>query len=518
MVLMLPKNHFMVYQKALLKNVEFYQLKEKVSPMPFSIEIIRHFTIAMVGILFFTKVRSLKFSFGKKMLLCVAFVVQTTLTLALLTSVFGIGEPFRTVVTIIVTGIIFALILRERIERIMIALTIVFASGFILTSAAAILSFLFLSPFLVSDISGDYVRTVATAIISIAVAVLIRKIKIDFSIIFKRFASGIFLSISGIAIIFYGLITDELSNTSTLLLIAGFVVLGYGIFSWFRRETTIARDENANEIISKKQKAILEEKERDFAILQNVHNYLEYVVHRDDKKLSAMQRAVEKLVMNSEQTDVLEDAMKILKEIKVSKNKDAIERNERIFGGKTLPPTGLIVVDAKFETVSEQAMVKGVDFNLEVDGDVSGFSNVIQEYELTNIIGDLTDNAFNAMQSVGRKINFVVEENAGNYKITSYDNGIAFDPNVLIELGTGRITSRADIGGSGIGFETIFKLIEEYGASLIITEYASETCEFSKNIAVCFNGKSEHIIKSFRFKELKRQKFKTRFIIQNLDD
>ena len=480
-------------------------------------EIIRHFIIAIVSILIFSKLRPLGLEFVKKASLCTGFVALTSSVLFLLTSFFNVGEPFRTAILVIIFGITFALLLRERIEKIFTALTIAFAVSYILLSTSLAISFLTTAPFLSFDASDDYLRVVVSGIISIAAAILLRKIKVDYSIIFKKSVSGIFLSLSGIVIVFYGLITDDLSNRSAVLLIVGFTILGYGIFSWFRRETTIARDENAKDVAAKKQQAIYEEKERDFAVLSKVHHYLESVVHRDDKKLNAMKRAVEKLVMRSNQVDILEDASKILKEIEMSKNKDEIEYKEKILGNKSLPLTGMQIVDAKFETVAEQAMLKSIDFELKVDGDVGDFDD-IHEFEIANIVGDLTENAFIAIDSLGnkqscRKIQFRIRKDDFEYSLSIYDSGISFDADVLLKLGTERITSRPDDGGSGIGFETIFKILTEYGASLKIVEYADNSCGYTKNIEIDFDNKSEYMIKSYRASELKKLNSGTKFII-----
>ena len=489
--------------------------------MAFFTEIIRHFIIAIVSILLFTKIRPPNLGFTKNALLYASFVALTTSALILLTSVFNIGEPFRTAVISIVSGIAFSLILRERFEKIITIFTIVFASSFVLYSISLIISYLITSPFLPGYATYDYIRAIITAALCIAAATMLRKIKVDFSIIFKKFTNGIFLSLSGVVVILYGLFNEDISDESTLLLIAGAMVLSYGIFSWFRRETTIAKDQNANEIISRKQQTILEEKERDFAVLKNVHDYLVSVVHRDDKKLGAMKRAVEKLVMRSEQADVLEDALKILEEIDMSKSKDEIEYNENVLGGNVLPLTGLQIVDAKFETVFEQAMLKNIDFKLEVNGDIDDFGG-IHEFEIANIIGDLTTNAFIAINSLGqsqscRKILLVIGKNEADYTLSISDSGIPFNPNVLLKLGAKRITSRPNNGGSGIGFETIFKLLNEHNASLKITEYINNSGSYTKNIEINFNKKSQYIIKSYRADELRKiklEKLETKFIIQ----
>jgi len=482
-------------------------------------DISRHFVITAVAFFFFTKIRPLNLIIVKNALLCVGFIVLSTSAFALFTNLLNIAEPLRTVIVIIASGTIFALILRERIEKMITGLIIVFAVSIILYFISLTASYLITSPFLSTDASDDFWRVVIASAICIVAAVLLGKIKFDFTSVFKKFANGIFLSISGIVIIFYGVFTEDISDESTRLLFFGFIVLGYGIFSWLRRETTISKNENAHEVIDKKRQEIIEQKEKDMTVLKDMHDYLASVVHRDDKKLGAMQRAVEKLIMRSQQWDVLEDAKNILDEISISREKDERDYNNKVLGGKTLPLTDLQIVDAKFETLAEKAMLKSVDFGLEVNGNASGFGSIILEYELSNIIGDLAENAFIAVQSQDQsKIQFSIGKSDTGYELSVSDSGIPFDTDILFKLGTERVTSRPNDGGSGYGYETIFGLLDEYGASLIITEYEPVSDDYSKNITIRFDGKADYIIKSFRADALRKQNADTKFTIHNLED
>jgi hypothetical protein len=66
----------------------------------------------------------------------------------------------------------------------------------------------------------------------------------------------------------------------------------------------------------------------------------------------------------------------------------------------------------------------------------------------------------------------------------------------LIRLGSAFVTTRADKGGSGIGFMTTFDTMRECGASLEINE--KESSDYSKSVSVRFDGKSRYVIKTYR--------------------
>ena len=79
-------------------------------------EIIKHFTIVIVSLLFLTKIKSINFCFLKKVILYLSFILLSVFTFVLLTNAFNVTEPFRTTIVILISGIIYALFLKERIE------------------------------------------------------------------------------------------------------------------------------------------------------------------------------------------------------------------------------------------------------------------------------------------------------------------------------------------------------------------------------------------------------------------
>ena len=111
--------------------------------------------------------------------------------------------------------------------------------------------------------------------------------------------------------------------------------------------------------------------------------------------------------------------------------------------------------------------------------------------------------AVNAEDNIHGKILVTLSVNGGNYEISIFDNGVAFETDTLAKLGTERITTHADSGGSGIGFMTTFETLRKSYASLIITEFENKT-PFSKSVTFRFDGATSFIILSYRAEELRR--------------
>ena len=490
--------------------------------MQYTVDLIKHVTVTTSCFIIFSKVKPQEACFIKKILLAMLFIIPTSLAFIVFAHFIIIIEPFRTMTIIIVSGIAFALILRERIERIFTALTIAYAVSYIVVFVSVILAFAITSPFLSPEVEYDIYRVIVTGIASFGLAYLVCKIKIDMDALFKKFSRGLFISISSIVIILYGLFRIEMSNDAVYLVIAGMFLLGFGIYSWLRRETTISKSENAKDVAHQKLADILEQKEKDMAVFTRVHNQLASVVHSDNKILDGFQREIEKIIMLSDQPEVLQRAGNLIEEINLSREKTEKELFGQLNSGKDLPLTGLQIVDAKFETVAEQAMLKDIEFDLDVRTNISELDKIIHQFELVNIIGDLTENSFIAIKHLVNEprhqaIKFIVDYVDNKYEISIADSGIEFGIDTLVKLGIQRITSHSDDGGSGYGYETIFKLMKKCGASLIITEYEPYSSVLSKKITIRFDSMNTYEIRSYRADKIRKINKNDKLVVNGLE-
>lgn len=168
----------------------------------------------------------------------------------------------------------------------------------------------------------------------------------------------------------------------------------------------------------------------------------------------------------------------------------------------SLPTTGIDPIDWTFDYFSIEAAKRNIDFDLRVNGDIHTIAeSVIDRAKLETIIGDHIQNAIIAIDSgdnAFRGILVTLGINSDYYELTISDSGIEFDIDVLMKLGTERITSHADTGGSGIGLMTTFDIMRECGASLVIDEKEPDRSDFRKSVTVRFDGKSQYIVKTYR--------------------
>jgi C4-dicarboxylate-specific signal transduction histidine kinase len=233
-------------------------------------------------------------------------------------------------------------------------------------------------------------------------------------------------------------------------------------------------------------------------------------IHDSNAKLTACERATKTLLRDINRPDVITKASQSLAEIKAYKEELSKElATEYSYKGKTIPLTGLQFIDAEVEELLEKASKQNINLDIQINSDIKGIVQILPQLALVNIIGNLVKNAFIAINHNGGHssryilIHLGVADNA--YEIGVEDSGIPFDIDTLIKLGKMRITSHANEGGSGRGYETIFETMKEYGASLIITEYEPESHQYVKRVSLRFDGKENYTVKSYRAKLIKEQ-------------
>ena len=125
--------------------------------------------------------------------------------------------------------------------------------------------------------------------------------------------------------------------------------------------------------------------------------------------------------------------------------------------------------------------------------------NTIEQGKLETMIGDHLQDALIAVKAGENSIRSVmatIGEVGDCYEFSVYDSGIPFEVDTLVRIGTERVTTHADEGGSGVGFMKTFETMRECGASLIIRENRGGV--FSKSITISFDGENQYIIETFR--------------------
>lgn len=158
---------------------------------------------------------------------------------------------------------------------------------------------------------------------------------------------------------------------------------------------------------------------------------------------------------------------------------------------QSIPQTGVSVIDAPIIRLYTAAENKNFRVGAEVSADVQGWftAGKLNKDDIHIILTYVCDNAIiSALGSSGANVRLELDATeSGQPLIRVYDSGKQFDENVLAKIGLEPVTSRAGVGGSGIGLFTVFEILSKYGASFTLDE-APQNYGFKKCIQIAFNG------------------------------
>ena len=166
-----------------------------------------------------------------------------------------------------------------------------------------------------------------------------------------------------------------------------------------------------------------------------------------------------------------------------------------------IPQTCVSVIDVPIIQLYTAAERKNLKVSAVTSEDIkSWFSdNKINKDDIHILISYLCDNAIiSALGSPDAKVRLELSATE-NLKplICIYDSGEQFDEGVLAKLGLEQVTTRAGVGGSGIGLFTIFGILEKYGASFTLDE-APQIFGFTKSIKIAFDECHSFVVRTFR--------------------
>lgn len=174
---------------------------------------------------------------------------------------------------------------------------------------------------------------------------------------------------------------------------------------------------------------------------------------------------------------------RILSEMNLANEKCSLEN---------IPQTGVKVLDAAIISIFTVAESKKLKVSVDIYADVeSWFSEgKLDLNDIHILLAYLCDNATNAaLGSPDAKVHVVfgATQNKEPF-IRIYDSGKQFDEEVIAKLGKEQITTRAGVGGSGIGLFTVFEILQKYGASFLLNE-VTEDFGYTKFIEIVFDGR-----------------------------
>jgi signal transduction histidine kinase len=419
--------------------------------------------------LIYIQLSSLNPSVKRKILTGIIYVIVGTAASS--ASDLIISEPYKSSLLILLSSIFFAAAGKKRFAETFFFVIISYCLSFLIyiisiAASAIVFDLLF-------GISGLDVRiSVLAFVFSIILIALICRIKFKIILTYKRGFGSAGIMLSGISLIIFTTLREGgLPDEAFRLILAGGILCALGLFCWVKRESVAAYSEKLYLLANSKLRAENEQ-------LSEIRLYLEKIVHNDSKKLPAYQEAVSELIESAENPAAKEKALRILAEIKDSREDYSAEVSEKLQEKKAFPSTGLELLDAIFKHYNKICAAKNIDFDLIV----RGTPDLIKQLELETLAANLLDNAIIACEHcVSPDKRIVVNLNSEGMSVT--DNGIAFEPETLEGLGKQRITTHAGTGGRGLGYLTIFDITRPCKASIIIT-----AAEEYKTVAVQFDG------------------------------
>lgn len=168
---------------------------------------------------------------------------------------------------------------------------------------------------------------------------------------------------------------------------------------------------------------------------------------------------------------------------------------------KNIPQTGVGVVDAPLIQLFAAAEKKNFNASADISADVGSWftESGLRKDDIHIMLSYLLDNAvISALGSPNAKVRAELKETANKKPlIRIYDSGEQFNERVLAKLGQEEVTTRAGVGGNGIGLFTVFEILRKYGASFKLDE-APDLFGFNKCIEIAFDGQRFFLVRTYR--------------------
>jgi len=351
--------------------------------------------------------------------------------------------------------------------------------SFALLSAVFIHGIMWLLPITENDI---LLALLASLLQFVLVKLLfsIRRMKKGMLFLKDRGAGAVGLVISGIVFFAIAVISDQgITHEVRLIFIVSTFICVVGILVWWRIGLTKMYKKNI-------QQRAMQELEEENIKLKESNRLMEELIHRDNKLLAAMYEYeaagyARKIMLQTEIDSLMQNRL------------NTIGKAQRAY--KTLPKTNDVLLDGVLQSMLARATKQEIQFDFTLFDDISKLLETITSIKLSTLFSDLLENAIIATShSEYKRILVSFGYRDGCYEFSVQDSGVLFEQNTLKKLGQERTSTRLNEGGSGIGYMTIFEILREYNASLIITQHPPKKFRFAKIVTVRFDSKSEYSV------------------------
>ena len=335
----------------------------------------------------------------------------------------------------------------------------------------------------------------------------IRRFRRGFPFIFEKFMVIVALIVAGITLILVSRITtprESYENTYIILLLAaGILIVGAGIYIWIWRGIKLWQrkriSKHNDDILRKENDRLTRENQQ----LHEINEKVRVANHSLNHRLASAERNIVRVLdkwrqaaVHAELSEELGVAIADIRKLSGEYNADI----SRIKVNQALPLTNVREVDDLFALFAERFADSEIEFMLVVKSGISYLiESVIEQGKLETLIGDHLQDALIAVKasdSTFRSVRATIGKVEDFYEFTVHDSGIPFEVDTLDRLGTDRVTTYGDKGGSGVGFMKTFETMRECSASLIIGENKGGV--FSKSITIRFDGLNRYNINTYR--------------------
>lgn len=248
----------------------------------------------------------------------------------------------------------------------------------------------------------------------------------------------------------------------------------------------------------------LEETTKEMEHLKKQNEELGRLIHKDNKLIPALETAVTDFLSadGAEKNKALGASLILqLKELSGSRREildEVSAARSRHFA------TSIPALDTLLDYFDRRAEARKMKFTVNIAPNLEAYvPSKISSEDITHLLADLLENAIIAVAPcASRKIRLQIYPYRKWFIIELSDTGIPFQEKSLLQFGIQQLTTHESSGGSGIGLMDIWKLKEKYRASIHITEYRN-TAPFSKRITFLLDHRSQYLIRTWRFEELR---------------
>lgn len=448
------------------------------------------FSLTLLSLFIYLKILNIKNISVLKIICGIAFSpILTYFVYVLKTSM-----PYaRFVIMILAMGTFARIATGVKIDLAFTAIVISMGIAYGLALVAALVSSFIMTVFIHSTNSALMLILFLTIQFAFIITLFkIRRFKNGMSFLKKRGAGVIGLIVSGIILIVMTLINNRTIADETLVgfLFISAILCIVGIIRWWRNGLTKIYREMVNDRNIQEYETGIAQKNEQIHKLQESNDFMAKLIHRDNKLLLSMYEAVRILNDNHKDGGQQLESQRILEQIEqlINERTGLILQNQRTY--KSLPSTKDKLIDGVINHMLTKATEKNIQFDLVVDDDISELTKtIIPSIKLQTLIADLLENAIIATShNEYRKILVIIGIAEEFYELTIQDSGIPFENETLQNLGQQKTSTHLNNGGSGIGYMTIFEILNEFKASLVITEHELKAYGFTKSIKVRFDN------------------------------